>query len=122
MTTTVAVPLTFRYLIAGEEHELRMGPADLMRFQKHYGLKFGQWSAALVEDPGSVDLEQILYLAWLIATRTKATEQPFEDWADSIEFPDDATSGVTVGDPLESGKPAPSASRRSSGTRTPARS
>lgn len=114
--------LTFRYVIDGADVDLRMGPADLMRFQRHYKVDFGKWTQALVDDPASVDLEQILYLAWLIATRTKVTVEEFETWVDRVEFPDDGTTGVTVGDPLDPGKPAPSASPRSSGTRTPKRS
>lgn len=59
---------------------------DMIRYEK----KFGETIAELQLSAGGTilagHLEKTLYLAWVVAKRTKATDLDFLDWCDTVEL------------------------------------
>jgi hypothetical protein len=63
----------YRVEINGTVHELTPSLGDLVRFERKYG------DIVKMENA-----EQIAYLVWLMATRTKATDVDFEAFLDAL--------------------------------------
>jgi hypothetical protein len=58
---------------------VKIGPADLIRFERKYGVGVSQFSGE------GMRYEWLAYLAWTALTRDKATTLEFDPWLDTVE-------------------------------------
>ena len=56
-----------------------IGPADIIRFERQYGVGVTQFSGE------GMRYEWLAYLAWTALKREKATTLDFDPWLDTIE-------------------------------------
>lgn len=93
----------------GETVDAEITLGDMIRYEQ----KFGETVGELTLPPGAAippgHLEKTLFLAWVVAKRTKKTTLEFLDWCDTVEL--DSKVEVAESDPLA---PQPNGSRNSS--------
>lgn len=58
---------------------VKIGPADIIRFERQYGVGVTQFSG------DGMRFEWLAFLAWTALTREQATTLEFEPWLDTIE-------------------------------------
>jgi hypothetical protein len=68
---------------------ITIGPADIIRFERQYGVGVTQFSG------DGMRFEWLAYLAWTALKREKATTADFDAWIDSVEelLPVDSGNG-----------------------------
>jgi hypothetical protein len=58
---------------------VKVGPADLIKFERQYGVGVTQFNAE------SLRYEWLAFLAWTSLTREKETSLEFDAWIDTLE-------------------------------------